>query len=71
MTDGELSALNNRLGKFAVSARLNLLIGNQKQADLEQANAIKLLPRILELERKFVVKPIQPARNNYLTLLRF
>ena len=67
----ELSLLLSRFQKYVLASRVNYLIGKRENAVQEKEYALKLISRILVLERIAGDSPAQPMRDDYLRLLKF
>jgi len=68
VADGDL---NVRFVDYAISARVNFILGNFSKAKQEKLYAERLLVRILEIERTNGISALQPEREPYLKLLNF
>ena len=67
----EIVRLNSRIAHYAIWARINLEIGKREEAIQERDYALKLITRILEIERNTNLPPSQPNRDTYIMLLDF
>jgi len=67
----EIVQLNSRIAHFAIWARVNLEIGKREEAIQERDYALKLITRILEIERNTNLPLSQPNRDSYIMLLDF
>ena len=66
-----LDELNSRIGKYAVAAQFNHLLGNSTKANEEKEYALSLVYKVQKLEESMGIIATQPDRNNYLQLLNF
>jgi hypothetical protein len=71
VNDQELTSLKNRFGDYALSSRINLILGSIGKANMEKDYALNLLSRIQELENAGGLAVQQPERSDNLILLNF
>ena len=71
VNDQELTSLKNRFGNYALTSRINLILGSIGKANMEKDYALNLLSRIQELENAGGLAVQQPERSDNLILLNF